>query len=195
MSAVDHIFSFLCNQDVSRSFIIDGHVLPLCQRCTGVYMGMSISFLYLLVSRYYRKGLPPRSVIYTNIASLLIMPIFGFHLLDPGAAWRLWSGLIFGNAIAFLLLPAVVIICSKGKVFGHHTKVSTSWSFVFLVFLNTIPLWFPVQSSYFYYTILILAFAGPVCVLFCAGAVMGFLIRKATALFILKGFGNECARN
>jgi len=156
---------------------------------------MGVSFIYLLMGRYYKKGLPPRSILFVNVASLLAMPIFGFHLFDPGSAWRLWSGLIFGNAIAFLLLPGTSIICHEGKAFGQYTKLSTFSFFALFVFLNTIPLWFPVRSGYFNYAVLIFAFIGLLCVLFCILAVTAFLIRKMTVSLILKGSGNVYTKN
>jgi len=185
MTVVSYIFSFLCSQDPSRSFVIAGHLLPFCQRCTGLYLGLGITFIYLLLSRHYKKGLPPTSVIYVNIASLLIMPVFGFHLLDPGPAWRLWSGLIYGNAIVSLLLPAASIICSRGKVWGQYTKPSTFAFFVLFAFLNTLPFWFPIQSGFFTYAVLTLALIGLLCVLFCLVPVMAFLIKKITVSLIL----------
>lgn len=185
MTVFSYIFSFLCAQDPSRSFAIAGRLLPFCQRCTGVYLGLGISFVYLLVSRHYKKGLPPRSVIYVNIASLLMMPVFGFHFLDPGSAWRFWSGLIFGNAIASLILPAASILCNQGKTFGQYTKASVLSFFVLFAFLNALPLWFPIQSGLFYYAVLTLAFIGLFCVLFCVVAVTAFLIKKMTVLLIL----------
>ena len=247
MTVFSYIFSFLCSQDPSRSFTIGGHMLPFCQRCTGVYLGLGITFIYLLVSRHYKKGLPPRSVIYVNIVSLLVMPVFGFHFLDPGSAWRFWSGLIYGNAIAYLLLPATSIICNEyrvsqvsrlyrhfdrakrlyrhfdrakrlyrhfdrakraeksiqtakfhfpysrpiyekqyeGRVLGQYTKRSTYSFFALFAFLNTLPLWFPIQSGFFYYAVLTLALIGLLCVLFCLIAVIAFLIKRKMVLLIL----------
>jgi hypothetical protein len=151
---------------------------------------LGISCLFLLVSRLYKKGLPALSVIYVNIASLLIMPIFGFHLLDPGPAWRLWSGLIYGNAVASLLLPATSIIFNRGRVCSRYTKTSTLWFFVLFAFLNTIPLWFPIQSTFFFYVILMLAFTGLSCILFCLISIPVCLIKRATVSSILKGLSN-----
>ncbi len=187
MSIITYIFSFLCSQDVSRSFAIDGHVLPFCQRCTGVYVGLGISFIYLLISGYYKKGLPPRTIIYVNIVSLLIMPLFGFHLFDPGPAWRLWSGLIFGNAIAFLLCPATMIIYNEGKVYIQNSKVSIPCFFLLFIFLNIIHLWFPIQSNHFYYAVIALALIGLLAVLLCIMAVIVFLIKKIVTSLISKG--------
>jgi hypothetical protein len=161
-----------------------------------VYIGLGISFVYLLASGgYYKKGLPPRGVIYVNITSLLIMPVFGFHLLDPGPAWRLWCGLIFGNAIALLLCPATLVICNQSKAFGYNTKVSTYCFFILFAFLSIIPLWFPIQSSFFYYVTIALALAGVLGVLLCIAAIIVFLIKKVTVSLILKGFDNGYAKN
>ena len=195
MNVISDIFSFLCSQDVSRSFTIAGRLLPFCQRCTGLYLGLGISFLYLLISRHYKKGLPPAGIIYVNIASLVIMPIFGFHFLDPGGLWRFWSGLIYGNAIASLLLPATSIICNEGKVFSRYTKASMLSFFVLFAFLNTIPFWFPIQLTLFYYVVLMLASIGLLCVAFCLIAIIAFLIKKTTVSLILKGFGHGYAKN
>jgi len=195
MSALNYLFSSLCSHDPLRSFAVEGNLLPFCQRCTGLYMGLGITCLFLLASRLYKKGLPSLSVIYVNIASLLIMPIFGFHLFDPGPAWRLWSGLIYGNAIASLLLPATSIICNRGWVCGQYTKFSTLKFFALFAFLNTIPLWFPIQSMLFYYLILMFAFTGLFCALFCLIAITVFWIKRVIASLILKGLSNGYAKN
>jgi uncharacterized membrane protein len=118
MNLVELLFSFLCSQDASRSFVVGGELMPCCQRCTGLYVGIALTVLYLLLSGDYRRGLQSRTVAYINITSLLIMPVFGYHLLDPGPGWRLWSGLIFGNAIAMLLVPSTVLIVKKGVRWG-----------------------------------------------------------------------------
>ena len=195
MNTIAYIFSFLCNQDTSRSYVIGGQLLPFCQRCTGLYVGMGIGFVYLLLSGQYKKGFPPANVLYANIASLLVMPVFGFHFLDPGPAWRFWTGLIFGNAVAFLILPAVLIICKEGEVHSHHTRVSTILFWALFVFLNASPFWFPIQYSYFYYIILMLSFVGLLCVLFCIMAVIAFLLKKTVVPLVLKGFSNGRAKS
>jgi uncharacterized membrane protein len=195
MNTIGYIFSFLCNQNASRSFEIGGQFLPFCQRCTGIYVGMGISFVYLLLSGHYKKGLPRSSILYANIASLLIMPVFGFHLLDPGPVWRFWTGLVFGNAIAFLILPAASIIWKEGEASGYHTWVSTILFWLLFGFLNTMLFWFPIQSQYFYYIIVIVALTGLLCLLFCIVAVIGFLVKKTITTFILKGLRNGYAKS
>ena len=195
MSVIAHILSFLCSQDASRSFAIAGHLLPVCQRCAGLYLGMGVTFVYLLLKRDYRRDLPPRSIVYVNVACLLAMPIFGFHLLDPGPAWRLWSGLVYGNAIVFLLVPAASIISNEGRRTGCHTEPSTTSFWIFFAFLNGIPLWFPAQSVWFYYAGLLLMLVGLLCAVFCVSVVTVLLIKKLLMSAVLKGVSNEYARS
>jgi len=195
MNFISYIFSFLCNQDVSRSFVIADHILPFCQRCTGLYVGMGISFIYLLLSGHYKKGLPPSNILYANIASLLVMPLFGFHFLDPGPAWRFWTGLIFGNAIVFLILPAAAIVWKEGKVSDSYTMFTTIQFSVLFGFLNAMPFWFPIQSQYVYYIIVIVALMGLLCLLFCLVTVTVFVIRKTMVYLIMKGLRNGYAKN
>jgi hypothetical protein len=156
---------------------------------------MGISFVYLLLSGHYKKGLPPSNILYANIASLLVMPVFGFHFLDPGPAWRFWTGLIFGNAIVFLILPAAAIVCKEGKVSDSYTMFSTIQFWVLFIFLNAMPFWFPIQSQCFYYIIVIVALMGLLCLLFCLVTVTVFVIRKTMVFLIMKGLRNGYAKN
>jgi hypothetical protein len=158
-------------------------------------MGMGVTFVYLLLNRGYRKNLPPRSIAYVNVACLLAMPIFGFHLLDPGPAWRLWSGLVYGNAIVFLLAPAASIISNEGGRTGCHTEPSTTSFWIFFAFLNGIPLWFPAQSVWSYYAGLLFMLVGLLCVVLCVSVVTVFLIKKLLMSAVLKGANNEYARS
>jgi uncharacterized membrane protein len=195
MNFVTDIFSFFCSQEASRSFAVAGHLLPVCQRCTGLYMGMGITFVYLLLNRSYSRDLPPRSVIYVNIACLLAMPIFGFHLLDPGPAWRLWSGLLYGSAIVWLLVPATSVICGKGRILNGDSHDSATSFWLLFAFLNSMPFWFPAQSIWFYYAGLLFILVGLLCVVFCVLSVILVLINRFLMPALLKGVNNEYAKN
>ena len=46
----------LCHQRPERSFFIASHQMPVCARCTGLYLGAAVAVL--LVARL--KGTPPR---------------------------------------------------------------------------------------------------------------------------------------
>ncbi|MCU0917036.1 MAG: DUF2085 domain-containing protein [Planctomycetes bacterium] len=177
------LFSFLCAQDAARSFVIAGRTLPLCQRCTGVYVGLAASAAFLWLSGLHRRGLPPRSIFYANVAGLALMPVFGFHVLDPGPLWRFWSGLIFGNAVAFLAVPAVSVLLQRGRVRGRHTRGSVAGFWGFYVLLNAAPLGFSVQALSWYWTLLAMCVAGVGGMALVVGSVAVFLCAQGVVLW------------
>jgi uncharacterized membrane protein len=191
MNMLDHIFSLFCSQIPDRSFMIVGHFLPCCQRCTGVYLGMGISALYLLVSRLCGKPMPSRRIIHMNVLGIALMPIFGLHLLDPGPAWRLWSGLLFGNGLIFLMLPATEILVRGYR--SEYIRHRSGWlGFVFLfLFINSIPFWFPLQSVVFYYAIILVAVSGLICIVCCPLAVVFAQFRKYLGNIHSKGLKDD----
>jgi len=187
MNPLVDLFGLVCHQDPARSFAIAGTVLPLCQRCTGLYLGLGIGFLIQMLSGSYRKGLPPSGILYTAIACLLVMPVFGFHLLDPGPMWRLWTGLIYGNALAYLLLPAAFTIATQGRAVGHYTLWSVIAFWTQFALVNTLPVWFPVQSPAFGYGVLALDLTGALGATLCLAVCLAVIIQTAFGHFLLKG--------
>lgn len=57
----------ICHQKPDRSFFIDGHQLPVCARCTGLYVSAAIGLLCWLGFKIARRWrpilLPPRTVL------------------------------------------------------------------------------------------------------------------------------------
>ncbi|MBP8304003.1 MAG: DUF2085 domain-containing protein [Phycisphaerae bacterium] len=187
MNPVHALFSLICHQDPDRSFTIAGTVLPCCQRCTGLYLGLAVGLMVQLLSASYKRGLPPKGILYTLIACLLVMPVFGFHLLDPGPGWRFWTGLIYGDALAYLLLPAVFTIATRGTAVGPYTPRSAMAFWAQFAFVNALPLWFPVQSAAFVYAVLALDLAGALGVILCLAVCLAVIVQTALGRFLLKG--------
>ena len=118
------------------------------------------------------------------------MVVFGFHILDPGAGWRMWSGLVYGHAIVCLIFPGAWQLC-KGEVVVGYSRSSLAGFFLFFGLLNIMPLWFPLQSEWFYVVVNVVAVAGVLFPLVCGIAVLGIAISKAAGFSVLKGVANE----
>ena len=103
MDALTEFCSLLCGQQ--RCFAVDGELLPLCQRCLGLYAGALFTGAYLLLSRAWRRGLPPARLIVFHSALFLIALAGGLHWYDPGAAGRFLLGLWTGH-VALIWLAA-----------------------------------------------------------------------------------------
>jgi uncharacterized membrane protein len=107
----------LCHRLLDRSFIIDGHQLPLCARCTGMYLGMLIGAAFLIKRKRLRAArLPTKPIILTLIGFIGIMGIDGLNstisvLPDAPQLWhttnflRITTGTLYGLAISMLGLP------------------------------------------------------------------------------------------
>lgn len=99
------IFGHLCGQ--GRCFAIDGAPLPVCQRCTGLYIGTLLTGMWLLASGVRRRGVPPASLAWACGAVLIGALFGGIHIADFGPRWRLLCGLWTGQvALVWLFTGA-----------------------------------------------------------------------------------------
>jgi len=105
----------VCHQLESHSLAIGGEILPLCARCTGTFLGLFFSLLYLAFKKK-RTAIPSKLKITVLIlffaafiidginSSLTLLP--GVHpLYPPDNRLRLFTGLLFGISLANLIMP------------------------------------------------------------------------------------------
>lgn len=114
----DAIGYAICHQIAERSFEVHGHPLPLCARCTGIYLGVMIGFGVLLVGQRGRAALfPPRRVLIALGLFVIVMGLDGvnsyLHLFpgyigpyQPSNWLRLITGSLTGLTMVTILLPA-----------------------------------------------------------------------------------------
>jgi uncharacterized membrane protein len=109
----------ICHQIPARTFHIHDQALPLCARCTGIYLGaiMGLTGLYLL-KRWYAINFPPTAILVTLVMFILIMGFDGVNsylsffpkvprLYEPQNWLRLTTGVLHGLAISILIYPVV----------------------------------------------------------------------------------------
>ena len=113
----DAIGYAVCHRIADRSFHVDGRPLPLCARCTGIYMGAMSSLAVLVAARRGRASrLPPNRVLVALGAFVVLMGLDGINsylYLFPGYVgpyqpqnWlRLLTGSFTGIALIHLLFP------------------------------------------------------------------------------------------
>jgi uncharacterized membrane protein len=154
----------ICHQIPERSFHIAGHQLPLCARCTGIYMGALASFtLMTLWGRRRAGGLPSIPITLTLIGFIGIMGVDGLnsyltffpnmpHLYQPQNWLRLTSGTLEGLALSALVYPvlnyslwrdAVATSPSVRNFKELAIMVATGGVIIILVLLELPPLLYP----------------------------------------------------
>ncbi len=107
----------ICHRLPDRSVVIAGRPLPLCARCTGIYLGVMGSLTVMTLLRRRRSAeLPRPALLVTLVAFIGLMGIDGLnsyltlvpgapHLYEPQNELRLFSGMLHGIALASLVYP------------------------------------------------------------------------------------------
>ena len=116
----DYVGAALCHRITARSFVINGRQLPLCARCTGMYLGVAITFVALLLARRERRtDLPPLPILLVLVGFIGAMGIDGVnsythffpnfpHVYEPRNWLRLVTGMGTGLAMGLLVFPALM---------------------------------------------------------------------------------------
>lgn len=102
MPLLHPIFSFVCGQE--HCWNVGGEALPLCQRCTGLYVGAVPA---LLVYLWFRPK-ATNGMLWTHGMCLLLMAPFGYHLVAQTGELRMLTGQLFAIGLVYYLtlLPA-----------------------------------------------------------------------------------------
>ena len=115
----DFVSAAICHRLSSRSFAINGRPFPLCARCSGMYLGILLSFLLLAASGRHRWGdFPPTPILLILLGFVAIMGVDGVnsyshffedipHLYTPRNWLRLLTGMGTGLAMGVVMFSAL----------------------------------------------------------------------------------------
>lgn len=136
LQGADYAGYAICHRITARSFTIAGRQLPLCARCTGIYLGISLTFLVLLMAgRTRRSGLPPLRLLLVLGGFIAAMGVDGLnsyshffpqapHLYEPQNWLRLVTGAGTGLAMGLITFPALAQTLWRRQ---EWEGVITSW--------------------------------------------------------------------
>ncbi len=116
LGKADAIGYAVCHRIELRSFHLGDRALPLCSRCSGMYLGAMLGFLYYFASGRGRSGLLPSrgfmavfaafgmAFTFDGINSYLHFFPNAPHLYEPRNSLRLVTGTLVGLGLATLVL-------------------------------------------------------------------------------------------
>lgn len=119
LTGADWIGAGICHRITSRTFTVYGRQLPLCARCTGIYLGIVLSFLILILAgRGRRVNMPKMPILLAMLGLVAIMGIDGVnsythffpnfpHVYEPRNWLRLVTGMGAGLAMGIFVFPAL----------------------------------------------------------------------------------------
>lgn len=117
LGKADAVGYAVCHRIDVRSFHLGERTLPLCSRCTGMYLGSTLAFIYLLARGRGLAGLfPPRrllAVLAVFAAAFAVDGVNSYltffpgapHLYAPDNTLRLLTGTGLGLGIGVLVVP------------------------------------------------------------------------------------------
>jgi len=117
LGKADSLGYAVCHRIDLRSFQLNMRQLPLCARCTGMYLGAVIGLVFQSIGGQRRGGNPPWKVIAVlgffvvafgvdGVNSFLALILQRGLLYEPNNTLRLFTGTGMGLAIAAAIYPA-----------------------------------------------------------------------------------------
>jgi uncharacterized membrane protein len=119
LGKADAIAFAICHRLVSHSIMLGEQAMPLCARCTGIYLGALVGLVTMsALGRGKAAGLPRRSLLIVLIGFIGIMGVDGLnsyatllpgvpHVYEPQNWLRLVTGTLNGLALAALIFPVL----------------------------------------------------------------------------------------
>jgi uncharacterized membrane protein len=105
------ISSTFCHNLPERTYVVGGHALLLCARCTGVYLGLALGLAWALATPLRRAAAVPRRAVWICVVVIVLFALLGFGrlygLVDLGRPARVALGLYFGAALGVMVWPVV----------------------------------------------------------------------------------------
>ena len=97
--------TLICHQRPERSFFVHGQQMPVCARCTGLYLGAAIAGpLALLAAMPLASGRARRLLVAAAVPTALTWTLEVAGLAPMSNAWRFAAALPLGFAAAWLVL-------------------------------------------------------------------------------------------
>jgi uncharacterized membrane protein len=106
-AAVYLFFSRICHQIPERCFLISGHPLAVCHRCSGIYFGLFAGSLIIIPLLHRSPGRRRRWLIAAILPLLIdaLLPHTG--LWEGSPASRFTTGFLFGFASSQIFVRGV----------------------------------------------------------------------------------------
>jgi uncharacterized membrane protein len=122
----DFAAAAICHRISERSFTIMGRAMPLCARCSGIYLGIVLTYaIMLLAGRSRQAGLPRLPLMLALFGLIAVMGVDGLnsyshffeglpHLYTPRNWLRLLTGFGTGLALGNFIFPVLAQSLWKG---------------------------------------------------------------------------------
>jgi len=145
LGKADAVGYAVCHRIDLRSFYLGDRQLPLCARCSGMYLGAMLGLAYQAVLGSRRAGTPPKRVLAVAAVLGLAFVVDGANSLTslfPQGAWlyepQNWLRLVTGTGMGILISVALFPAFNQTvwKNWEPQPAISTLKTFIGLLALS-----------------------------------------------------------
>ena len=147
--------SAICHRLEERSFNLNGYYLPLCARCTGMYIGFLVSSLYFFIIKRNKADKPPdvksALLIFASLLPLAFDGITSYMgLRETNNIIRFVTGALFTSSLPILFILLRNFTSTKENnvpIIKHKIELM----FPFIISLLLVPfVWLLNMKSYLF---------------------------------------------
>jgi len=167
-----------CHQFPERIPVFSGRELFVCYRCSGIYTGYFISYVYIYITgKAKARQFPSKNVVWTGIlvSSLMFLDVFSviLGLRDGSNDIRMLTGLFAGASLPFVVFPIF------NRFFPHNSteeRVINGIPFLLIIVLDLIVFFIIKTGSLFLFW--------PLFFIIVSGLVLIYINVNAIFLFL-----------
>lgn len=145
LGKADSVGYAVCHRIDLRSFHIGDTQLPLCARCSGMYLGAMLGLIFQMIIGRRRIGMPSWQILVLTSVFVLLFIVDGMNsffsliserpgLYQPNNSLRLFTGTGMGLAISVVLFPA--FNATIWRRVDHRSAFLNLRSFLILVLIG-----------------------------------------------------------
>jgi uncharacterized membrane protein len=189
LGKADAIGYAVCHRIDLRSFHLGDRQIPLCARCSGMYLGAMLGLAYQWIIGRRRTGIPSWKIIVPTSIFVIAFILDGFNsflslfpgapqIYQPNNTLRLLTGTGMGLAVAILLYPA--FNASVWRLIDPRPAMTSFRSFVILIVIAIgLDLLVLLENPVILYPLSLISAAGVVVLLTLVYTMMLMMIFKA----------------
>lgn len=132
----------ICHQLPERTPVIEGYHLPLCARCTGIYLGVVSGYIYLFITGKWKSDTlpePPFGYILAGLIGLTFLDALTtfLHLRPECESLRLLTGLLTGASLPTFAYP--LLLCEIADNLEEKSNMESWGGFTVFIIIAIIP--------------------------------------------------------
>ncbi len=117
-SVIYIVFSPVCHQRPGRCFTMGGYSWAVCQRCSGIYIGLFLASLLPILRRFFAQFPIGRRVWVLAATAPLALDA----LLPATGIWTNTAATRFGTGLLFGVMLSTLLVAGFDEIIGRRLK-------------------------------------------------------------------------